>query len=168
MISQIARKAAQRLDKEFSSFCGRTWVRFSCNLQRSVSQAILNRIDGAPLDPADDPVLDPRPDLDLSGSSIVLDLVVPPGGFFTLIPSKQKVALVTSPNCHACLSRSPGSVAASSKVRCARLCRSLCSVAPKNQARTTRPRVRPSRRGRTRPQDLVASKTVTPLSLGAR
>ena len=26
--------------------CGRAWARFSCNLQRSVSQAILMRIDG--------------------------------------------------------------------------------------------------------------------------
>ena len=39
-------RAAKRLGREFTSYCGRAWARMSCNLQRSVSQAILNRIDG--------------------------------------------------------------------------------------------------------------------------
>jgi hypothetical protein len=54
VLSQLARFAAKRAGKEFSSFCGRAWVRFSCNLQRSVSQSILNRIDGSPIDLDDD------------------------------------------------------------------------------------------------------------------
>ena len=40
------RFAAKRLGREFSSYCGRAWARFSCCLQRCVSQEILNRIDG--------------------------------------------------------------------------------------------------------------------------
>jgi hypothetical protein len=46
VLSQLFRFAAKRLGREFSSFCGRGWARVSCNLQRSVSQSILNRIDG--------------------------------------------------------------------------------------------------------------------------
>jgi hypothetical protein len=46
VLRQIFRFAAKRLGREFSSFCGRAWARLSCNLQRSVSQAILSRIDG--------------------------------------------------------------------------------------------------------------------------
>jgi hypothetical protein len=46
VLSQVFRWAADRLGREFSSYCGRGWARFSCNLQRSVSQAILNRVDG--------------------------------------------------------------------------------------------------------------------------
>ena len=46
VIRQIFRFAAKRLGREFSSFCGRAWARVSCCLQRSVAQAILNRIDG--------------------------------------------------------------------------------------------------------------------------
>ena len=46
ILSQLFRFAAKRLGREFSSFCGRGWARVSCNLQRSVSQAILNRVDG--------------------------------------------------------------------------------------------------------------------------
>ena len=38
--------AAKRLGREFTSYCGRAWARVSCNLQRSVAQSILNRIDG--------------------------------------------------------------------------------------------------------------------------
>ena len=49
VISQVARFASKKQNREFSSFCGRIWVRFSCNLQRSVSQAILNRMGGVPL-----------------------------------------------------------------------------------------------------------------------
>ena len=37
---------AKRLGREFTSYCGRAWARVSCNLQRSVAQSILNRIDG--------------------------------------------------------------------------------------------------------------------------
>lgn len=46
VIRQIFRFAAKRLGHEFSSFCGRSWARVSCCLQRSVAQAILTRIDG--------------------------------------------------------------------------------------------------------------------------
>ena len=46
VLSQLFRFSAKRLGREFSSHCGRGWARFSCNLQRSVSQAILNRVDG--------------------------------------------------------------------------------------------------------------------------
>ena len=37
---------AERLGREFTSYCGRAWARVSCYLQRAVSQSILNRIDG--------------------------------------------------------------------------------------------------------------------------
>ena len=46
VMKQLFRFAAKRLGREFSSYCGRAWARLSCNLQRSVSQAILTRIDG--------------------------------------------------------------------------------------------------------------------------
>ena len=46
VIRQIFRFAAKHLGHEFSSFCGRSWARVSCCLQRSVAQAILTRIDG--------------------------------------------------------------------------------------------------------------------------
>ena len=46
VLSQIFRFAASRLGHEFSSYCGRAWARLSCDLQRSVSQAILTRCDG--------------------------------------------------------------------------------------------------------------------------
>ena len=46
VLKQLFRFAAKRLGREFSSYCGRAWARFSCNLQRSVAQAILSRIDG--------------------------------------------------------------------------------------------------------------------------
>lgn len=45
LLRQIFRFAAKQLGREFSSFCGRAWARISCNLQTSVSQEILNRID---------------------------------------------------------------------------------------------------------------------------
>ena len=38
--------SAKQLGCECSSYCGRAWARISCCLQRSVGQAILNRIDG--------------------------------------------------------------------------------------------------------------------------
>jgi hypothetical protein len=47
VLRQIFRFAARRLGREFSSYCGRTWARLSCSLQRCVAQAILNRIDGS-------------------------------------------------------------------------------------------------------------------------
>jgi len=46
VLGQIFRFAAKQLGREFSSFCGRAWARISCNLQTSVSQEILTRIDG--------------------------------------------------------------------------------------------------------------------------
>ena len=46
VLKQLFRFAAKRLGREFTSYCGRAWARISCNLQRSVSQAILVRIDG--------------------------------------------------------------------------------------------------------------------------
>jgi hypothetical protein len=46
VLRQILRFAAKQLGVEFSSYCGRAWARISCCLQRSVGQAILNRIDG--------------------------------------------------------------------------------------------------------------------------
>src|SRR3954471_16777395 len=37
VLRQIFRFAASRLGREFSSFCARSWARFSCCLQRSVA-----------------------------------------------------------------------------------------------------------------------------------
>ena len=45
VLRQLFRFAAKRLGQEFSSYCGRSWARLSCNLQRCVSQSILTRID---------------------------------------------------------------------------------------------------------------------------
>ena len=47
VLRQLFRFAAKRMGKQFSSYCGRAWARLSCNLQRSISQEILTRIDGA-------------------------------------------------------------------------------------------------------------------------
>ena len=46
VLRQLFRFAAKWLWREFTSYCARAWARVSCNLQRSVSQVILNRIDG--------------------------------------------------------------------------------------------------------------------------
>ena len=46
VLRMLFRFASKRLGREFSSYCGRAWARISCNLQRSVSQAILTRTDG--------------------------------------------------------------------------------------------------------------------------
>ena len=46
LLQMLFRFASKRLGREFTSYCGRAWARISCNLQRSVSQAILTRIDG--------------------------------------------------------------------------------------------------------------------------
>ena len=46
VLRMLFRFAAKRLGREFTSYCGRAWARVSCNLQRSVSQAIFTRIDG--------------------------------------------------------------------------------------------------------------------------
>ena len=46
ILSQLFRLTSLRFGEEFSSYCGRGWCRLSCNLQRSVAQSILNRIDG--------------------------------------------------------------------------------------------------------------------------
>jgi hypothetical protein len=47
VLRQLFRFAAKRLGREFTSYCGWAWTD---NLQRSVSQAILNRIDGREFD----------------------------------------------------------------------------------------------------------------------
>ena len=47
ILKQLFRFAAKRLGREFTSYCGRAWARVSCNLQTSVAQEILNRIDGS-------------------------------------------------------------------------------------------------------------------------
>ena len=46
VLRQLFHFVAKRTGREFTSYSGRPWARFSCNLQRSVSQAILTRIDG--------------------------------------------------------------------------------------------------------------------------
>src|SRR4051812_17585972 len=46
VLRQLFRFAANRLGREFTCYCGRAWARVSCNLQRSVAQSVLNRIDG--------------------------------------------------------------------------------------------------------------------------
>jgi hypothetical protein len=46
VLRQLFGYAANKLGREFSSFCGRAWARLSCCLQRSVAQSILVRIDG--------------------------------------------------------------------------------------------------------------------------
>ena len=38
VLRQLFRFAANRLGREFSSFCGRAWARVSCTLQRSVAR----------------------------------------------------------------------------------------------------------------------------------
>ena len=45
ILHMLFRFASKRLGREFTSYCGRAWARISCNLQRSVSQAILTRTD---------------------------------------------------------------------------------------------------------------------------
>jgi len=85
VIAQVARFAAKCLGREFSSFCGRTWVRFSCNLQRSVSQAILNRLDGALVNHA----------LQDIEATFVLD--VPTSAEISLVPSLPSVAQSLEP-----------------------------------------------------------------------
>lgn len=46
VLRQIFRFTAKHSGCEFSSYCGRAWACISCCLQRSVGQAILNRING--------------------------------------------------------------------------------------------------------------------------
>ena len=46
MLRMLFRFVAKRLGREFTSYCGRAWARLSCNLQRSVAQSILIRVDG--------------------------------------------------------------------------------------------------------------------------
>ena len=45
VLRQLFRFAAKRLGREFTPIVVE-WARMSCNLQRSVAQSILNRIDG--------------------------------------------------------------------------------------------------------------------------
>jgi hypothetical protein len=46
VLQQLFSFAVAQLGREFTSFCGRSWARVSCSLQRTVAQAILARIDG--------------------------------------------------------------------------------------------------------------------------
>ena len=61
VLRQLFRFAAKNLGHEFSSYCGRAWARFSCTLQRQVTQSILTRIDGAASLPRDYHSLDMSP-----------------------------------------------------------------------------------------------------------
>jgi hypothetical protein len=54
VLRQLFRFAARQENLQLSVYCGRAWARLSCNLQSSVSQAILNRIDGVPVDSCED------------------------------------------------------------------------------------------------------------------
>ena len=64
VLRQICRFATKQLGCEFSSYCGRAWARISGCLQRSVGQAILNRVDGREF----------RDPLTLSGPDSMTDL----------------------------------------------------------------------------------------------
>ena len=46
LLRQLFRFAAKREGVHLSVYCGRAWARLACNLQSSVSQAILNRVGG--------------------------------------------------------------------------------------------------------------------------
>ena len=46
LLRQLFRFAAKRECVHLSVYCGRAWARLACNLQSSVSQAILNRVGG--------------------------------------------------------------------------------------------------------------------------
>src|SRR3982751_4872028 len=46
LLRQLFRFAAKREGVHLSVYCGRAWARLACNLQFSVSQAILNRVAG--------------------------------------------------------------------------------------------------------------------------
>ena len=69
VLRQIFSFAAKKLHREFSSFCGRSWAQFSCCLQRSVSQAILLRVDGQEFS---QPVSSPAPVQALSSHMLSL------------------------------------------------------------------------------------------------
>ena len=60
VLRQLFRYAAKHLGREFSSYCVRAWARLSCTLQRSVAQAILNRIDGTEPEPEPEGVAVPE------------------------------------------------------------------------------------------------------------
>ena len=45
VLRQLFRFAAKREGLQLSVYCGRAWARLACNLQSSVAQAVLNRID---------------------------------------------------------------------------------------------------------------------------
>jgi len=53
VLRQLFRYAAKHLGREFSSYCVRAWGRVSCAVQKSVAQAILNRVDGT--EPEEEP-----------------------------------------------------------------------------------------------------------------
>jgi hypothetical protein len=44
VLRQLFRFAAKREGIQLSVYCGRAWARLACNLQFSISQAILNRV----------------------------------------------------------------------------------------------------------------------------
>ena len=56
VLRQVFRFAAKREGIQLSVYCGRAWARLACNLQFSVSQAILNRVSsvGVPDDLSED------------------------------------------------------------------------------------------------------------------
>ena len=47
LLKQVFRFASKRQNVQHSVYAGRAWARLSCNLQTSVAQAILCRIDGS-------------------------------------------------------------------------------------------------------------------------
>jgi hypothetical protein len=79
VLKQLFRFAAKELGREFTSFCSRAWARVSCSLQRSVAQAILNRIDGnhsahalLDLSGSNQLVEDPKGDLSVDASATIV------------------------------------------------------------------------------------------------
>lgn len=71
ILVQLFSFAAKRSGHEFSSFCGRQWGRIACNLQRCVSQNIINRSVGLPAPPKQvlrvlPPVIPPCPFVDVA------------------------------------------------------------------------------------------------------
>jgi len=96
ILRQLFRFAAKRLGHQFSSYCGRAWARFSCNLQKSVSQAILSRCDGLGVCPAPSTLGPTLGSLDLAADSkSVPPPAIPP---FTASVSSAVLSCV-----HACV-----------------------------------------------------------------
>src|SRR5688500_18661234 len=93
VLCQIFRFAAKQLGCEFSSYCGRAWARISCCLQRSVGQAILNRIDGREFR---DPAIVAEPDTFVAPGAEIQSGREPVLGAPTILPPVQ--VLVCSPS----------------------------------------------------------------------